>query len=234
MKREWRQLPFFTVEGWDGFTTWASHDDQGNVFVRRQMIHPDGTVHHKEITQFKLCLPQMKGIGKGGSAITAPQSPERVLAYTLDFVPTESKMFEALRIDPEKTLSFENVAWFPKGESQRRRVFDGNHEASSKNTPQYSLQSEEFKNIRYRQYDNLGKVLDTWVCTDASFQVSTLGRVRYILGENGNYHYTLGGKDANGYRMISTLRFRPGAYSGDAHVCWLSRRSWIRHACHVG
>tara|TARA_B110000046_G_scaffold185016_1_gene225239 strand:+ start:352 stop:711 length:360 start_codon:yes stop_codon:yes gene_type:complete len=75
-----RQLSFFTIEGWGGFTTWASHVDQGNVLVRRQMIHPDGTVHHKEIigSPFKVCV-EMKGVCNGGTRVVM------TLLYPLPF-----------------------------------------------------------------------------------------------------------------------------------------------------
>lgn len=212
---DWRQLVHFEIPGWDGFTTWCSCDADGVVHVRRRMIHPDGTLHFVSLTEgkhgFMLSLPAQRGIHNGGHTIVAPQRAMRVLAYALDVVPFDvydmaaATKYEALRVDDELALSFDNVDWYLKGESKRRgiRVSD----ESARDTEQNALKGEVFANVKCRLYDINGNVLDTWVNEDGKFQVSTFGRARYVLGDNALFHYTKGSADGDGYLQVSMNRF---------------------------
>jgi hypothetical protein len=224
MESDWQQLPYFTVDGWDGFTTWASCHE-GVVSVERRMIHPNGKTYTKPVKAnkqgcFVLALPQMKGVGNGGATITSAHTPERVLAHTLDFVPwgaedaASASKYHALKIDDSIPLSFDNVEWYKAGEANRRGRRVSCEELTSKNTPQVILDQEEFRSVRLRCFDRLGKATDTYICEDDKYQVSNIGRVRYILGDNGHYHYTLGAIDIKGYRIVSIDRFLRGKRRG--------------------
>ena len=215
---EWRQVVHFEVRGWDGFTTWASCDADGVVRVWRRMIHPDGTLHFVNLTEdkhgFMLSLAVQRGVHNGGHTVVARQRAMRVLAYALDVVPFDkydmaaATKYEALRINDRLPLSFDNVDWYLKGETQRRGIRVS--EDSARDTEQKELENEVFANVKCRLYDMNGGILDTWVNEDGKFQVSTLGRVRYVLGDNGVFHYTKGTMDGNGYLHVSMSRFAIG------------------------
>jgi len=218
-KMEWRQLLHFEIRGWDGFTTWASCDADGVVHVMRRMIHPDGSLHFSEDIKggkpgFKLSLQVQRGVHNGGHIVVAPQPAERVLAYALDFIPfdvhnmAEATKYEALRIDDARPLSFENVGWYPKGETKRRGIRVS--EESACDTEQEELENEVFANVKYRQYGLTGGVVNTWANEDGMFQVSTLGRLRYVLKDGGVFHYTKGSTDGAGYLHASIHRFVSG------------------------
>jgi hypothetical protein len=227
MSVEWRELTHFALEGWDGYTIWASCDHDGIVSVRRRMIHVDGTVHHKDLRpdaqgRFSLSLPQMKGVHNGGCAVTSKHTGTRVLAYAIDFVPfgaqdvSEACKYQALRIDEELPLSFDNVGWFEKGEANRRpRRLHLDH--MSTHTLQQELDGEQFENVKYREYDHDGNEIATFVSSDARMQISTHGRVRYMFGDNGTYHYRTGSTDISGYKKVSMRKFKPNKSVG-AHI----------------
>lgn len=212
---EWRQLVHFETRGWDGFSTWAACDADGVVHVRRRMIHPNGTPHFIVLTEgkpgFMLSFNVQRGVHNGGRTVVTPQRAIRVLAYALDSVPFDvcdmaaAAKYEALRVDDTQPLSFANVAWYLKGETMRRGIRASGE--SARDTEQHELEGEVFKNMRCRLYDMNGDILDTWVSEDGKFQVSTFGRVRYVLGDNGVFHYTKGCVDGNGYLLASMRRF---------------------------
>jgi hypothetical protein len=177
------------------------------------MIHLDGTTHLVDLSGkngFNLSLPSQRGIHNGGDAVVAPQSATRVIAYALDFVPfgvnmAEANKYEALRLHDEQPLSFDNVGWFEKGETSRRRIRVS--EEAARDTDQEELEGEQFANVKYRQYDINGGIANTWVNYDGKFQVSTFGRMRFVLGDNGVFHYTKGSMNGQGYLNASIHRF---------------------------
>jgi hypothetical protein len=116
-----------------------------------------------------------------------------------------SRSYEALCPDDQRPLSFDNIAWYTKGETARRRIRVSCEAA--RDTEQEVLGDERFENVKYRQYDMSGGIVNTWVNVDGKFQVSTLGRVRYVRGDNGVFHYTKGRVDGSGYYHASIHRF---------------------------